>query len=57
MLALANFGAFIIYTLAVLGVDGFGAISNTGKVVQVLVLIYQVMPPLIAHGMEKTKWI
>ena len=56
MMGFANLGAFIIYSLAVFHVDGFGAISNTGRIVQILVLIFQTMPVVISRNMENLKW-
>ena len=52
MLGVANLGVGIVYTLAVFHFDGFGNVSNVGRVVQPLLMIYQIMPILIAKHMR-----
>ena len=56
MMGLANLGCFIVYTLAVFRFDGFGTLSNVGRIVQIFVLIFQVFPVIISHNMGKMQW-
>jgi len=53
ILGLGNMGSGMVYVLAVLHVDGFGAISNTGRIIQILMFVFQLMPYVIARSMSR----